>query len=198
MTNSMTTEQLAIGEDSMTSNVTRHTATRTAGGWAVSWLPGRLLDRNAAITAMMLVVLIATTDNRMSDNVRFWALANDFAAELGLSGPDAVVRASFAPEDAEPAGPVACPAWCHDRHEASDDETHYGPAIDVAGRTTTEDYPYMLTLERVVGDETEIVLMTTDSQRMNEPRDRAFTIEQARQLYAALGELLAVVDGEAL
>lgn len=199
MENLTTTERLEIGEDSMTSDVTRHTATRTAGGWAVSWLPGGLLDRDAAITAMMLVNLIATTENRMSDNTGFWALANDYAAELGLSGPDAVVRASFAPEDAEPAPAVlaSCPSWCHDQHDV-DDDTHYGPALDVPGKTTTEGYPYMLAVQCEPGDETEIVLMTTESRRMNEPRDRVFTVDQARHLYAALGELLAVVDPEPL
>lgn len=93
---------------------------------------------------------------------------------------------------------ATCPPWCHERHENTDDDTHYGPALDVPGKTTTENYPYLLTLECELGDETEIVLMTTASHRMNEPRDRAFTVDQARHLHAALGELLATVEGEAL
>jgi hypothetical protein len=89
---------------------------------------------------------------------------------------------------------ATCPPWCHERHENSTDDTHYGPALDVAGRTTTAEYPYMLFIQREIGDETEITLMATGSQRINESRDRAFTVDQARQLYAALGELLATVD----
>ena len=43
-----------ITEDSMTSDQTRHTAARTADGWTVTWLPGRVLNRNQAITAMTI------------------------------------------------------------------------------------------------------------------------------------------------
>ena len=41
----------------MTSDQTPHTARPAPGrqhAWQVSWLPGRLLDRNTAITAMIL------------------------------------------------------------------------------------------------------------------------------------------------
>ncbi len=200
MTNFTTTERLEITAVRMTGNVTTHTATGFPDGWRVTWLGDRTVDYNAAISAMMIANAAASiADDEIEgrivghDDERRLRI-NDLARELDMSGAEAELLVSVAIPDAIA---VDCPAWCHDRHEASDDDTHYGPAVDVAGRTTTEDYPYMLALQREVGDETEIILMTTDSQRMNEPRDRAFTVDQARQLHAALGELLAVVDDKA-
>lgn len=38
----------------MSSPDTPHTATVTGGGWEVSWLPGRTLNRDQAITAMII------------------------------------------------------------------------------------------------------------------------------------------------
>ena len=49
---------LTINDTSMTSTHTGHTARQAPGrphGWEVSWLPGQILDRNSAITAMVLV-----------------------------------------------------------------------------------------------------------------------------------------------
>jgi hypothetical protein len=48
---------LTINDTTMTSNQTPHTARQAPGrqhGWEVSWLPGRVMDRNTAITAMIL------------------------------------------------------------------------------------------------------------------------------------------------
>jgi hypothetical protein len=47
---------LIINDTTMTSDQTPHTARHapTQNGWEVSWLPGRILDRNTAITAMIL------------------------------------------------------------------------------------------------------------------------------------------------
>ena len=48
---------LTITDHAMTSDHTPHTARPAPGhqhAWQVSWLPGRLLDRNTAITAMIL------------------------------------------------------------------------------------------------------------------------------------------------
>lgn len=88
---------LHITDDAITSDETRHTARLLPlgrGAWEVSWLPGRLLDRNAAITAMTLAELVTeavegggidSTDDR-------WTIIDAFAAELGIAGPDALVR----------------------------------------------------------------------------------------------------------
>ena len=50
----------------MTSDQSPHTARHAASrnGWEVSWLPGRTLDRNSAITAMVLA------DTSADDRVR--------------------------------------------------------------------------------------------------------------------------------
>ena len=48
---------LTINDTTMTSDQTAHTARQAPGSqhlWEVSWLPGRALDRNSAITAMTL------------------------------------------------------------------------------------------------------------------------------------------------
>ena len=48
---------LTINDTTMTSDQTAHTARQAPGRqhrWEVSWLPGRTLDRNSAITAMVL------------------------------------------------------------------------------------------------------------------------------------------------
>jgi hypothetical protein len=48
---------LTINDDSMTSDRTGHTARPVPGhrhAWVVSWLPGHHLDRNSAITAMVI------------------------------------------------------------------------------------------------------------------------------------------------
>ena len=60
--------------------------------WQVSWLPGHLMDRNAAISAMLLAEA-AATGNLDASNSR-WPHIEGWAAELGLTGPDAIVRAS--------------------------------------------------------------------------------------------------------
>ena len=59
------------------------------GLWVVSWLPGRWLDRNQAITAMVLAEALAagTEDDRTRLAVAAWA------GELGLSGSEAAVLA---------------------------------------------------------------------------------------------------------
>jgi hypothetical protein len=48
---------LTINDTMMTSDQTAHTARQAPSRehlWEVSWLPGRVLDRNSAITAMVL------------------------------------------------------------------------------------------------------------------------------------------------
>jgi len=58
----------------------------------VSSLPGQLLDRNTAITAMMLAD--TASDARRGDGHRLWPAIHTRAAELGLTGPEAVAQAS--------------------------------------------------------------------------------------------------------
>jgi hypothetical protein len=74
-------------------------AVRSAPGrpraWEVSWLPGQLLDRNTAITAMMLAD--TASDAKRDEGHRLWPAIHNWAAELGLTGPDAVAQASQPP-----------------------------------------------------------------------------------------------------
>jgi hypothetical protein len=90
---------LTINDTTMTSDQTPHTA-RLAPGcqhiWQASWLPGEVLDRNSATTAMLLADTAATTG--LHPGHRLWPHIQGWAAELGLTTPDAITRASEPPE----------------------------------------------------------------------------------------------------
>ena len=86
---------LTINDTTMTSDQTTHTARLTSGRqhlWEVSWLPGRALDRNSAITAMVLADHAREPD--LNERHRLWPFIQSWAAELGLTGSDAVDRVS--------------------------------------------------------------------------------------------------------
>jgi hypothetical protein len=87
---------LTINDATMTSDQTAHTARLTPGQhlWEVSWLPGRALDRNSAITAMTLADI--TGEHGLSERHQLWPFIQGWAAELGLTGSDAVNRVSRA------------------------------------------------------------------------------------------------------
>ena len=89
---------MKITETEMTSAVTRHTARLVDGGWEVTWLPGRALTRNEAITAMTIADIVATCD-MMSDSP-MWPFIDSWAEELDMSSLQAVVWSSESPEDA--------------------------------------------------------------------------------------------------
>jgi hypothetical protein len=91
---------IRITDTHMTSPNTPHTATATDAGWEVSWLPGRTLDRNQATTAMTIADIVGGRGVGLSDDP-IWPFLDNWAAELGLSGPDAVVRASEPPRARE-------------------------------------------------------------------------------------------------
>ena len=91
---------LILTDTTMTSDQTAHTARLAPGSqhlWEVSWLPGRALDRNSAITAMTLADLTSEPD--LNEQHHMWSFIESWAAELGLTGSDAINRA------AQPAGP---------------------------------------------------------------------------------------------
>jgi hypothetical protein len=86
---------LTINDATMTSDQTAHTARQAPGRehfWEVSWLPGRVLDRNSAITAMVLADQAGVHD--LNERHRLWPHVEGWAAELGLTGSDAVNRVS--------------------------------------------------------------------------------------------------------
>lgn len=85
---------LQITEIKMVSSETRHWADKVDQGWSVTWLPGRTLDRNEAITAMTIAEIVGVPNLDDSADLQL----RDFAAELGLTTSDAVKQASLPPE----------------------------------------------------------------------------------------------------
>ena len=90
---------LKIDDTTMSSDQTAHTARHapSRNGWEVSWLPGQILDRNTAITAMTLAD--ATAENDLADGHRLWPAVQSWAEELDMTGPEAVAAASQPPSD---------------------------------------------------------------------------------------------------
>ena len=90
---------LTINDTTMTSDQTPHAARHAAerNGWEVSWLPGQILDRNTAITAMTLADTAAEQD--LHEGHRLWPFIQGWAEEVGLTAPDAIARASQPPGD---------------------------------------------------------------------------------------------------
>ena len=90
---------LTIHDTTMTSDQTAHTACQTPSrnGWEVSWLPGQNFDRNTAITAMILADLVR--EEELHEGHRLWPHIQGWAAELGLTGHEAVSAASQPPGD---------------------------------------------------------------------------------------------------
>jgi hypothetical protein len=89
---------LTINDDHISGEHTPHTARRPPGhehAWEVSWLPGRLLDRNGAVTAMILADIAGLGTSYPGD--RRWPHIEGWAAELGLTAPDALTRISQPP-----------------------------------------------------------------------------------------------------
>jgi hypothetical protein len=89
---------LTITGTTMTSDHSAHTARQAPGregGWEVSWLPGQVLDRNSAVTAMILADTAAATD--LHEGHRLWPHIQGWAAELGLTGPDAITMTAQPP-----------------------------------------------------------------------------------------------------
>ena len=89
---------LTIGDGSISSDRSSHTARPALGDrrmWEVSWLPGRLLTRNDAITAMVLADVTGAGD--MHPQHRLWAHVEGWAAELGVSGSNVLARTASAP-----------------------------------------------------------------------------------------------------
>ena len=100
---------LTITDKMIRSASTPHTAElhhfEAGDAWRVSWLPSRLLTHSQAAAAMELADAVgkipADCDPSVYDD-QFWSRVDAWAAELGITGPDAVVRASEPPqEDAE-------------------------------------------------------------------------------------------------
>lgn len=97
---------LTITDQVMRSLDTPHTAypypPAEDGDWYVTFLPGSALTRDQAITAMRIAELVGQIPADAGPEAyspRFWALVDAWAPELGLSGRDAVARASEPPQE---------------------------------------------------------------------------------------------------
>lgn len=95
---------LTITDKLVRSTDTRHTAGlvhfEAGDAWRVTWLPHRLMDKDAAAAAMMIaeeVGRIPADAGPEAYDSRFWQHIDGWAAELGLAGPAAVTRVSEPP-----------------------------------------------------------------------------------------------------
>jgi hypothetical protein len=108
---------LRITDTTMTSDQTLHTARQVPGrphDWEVSWLPGQILNRSTATTAMILAS--HATQPGLHQGHRLWPHIQGWAAELSLTGPDAIARAAQPPPAAAPQ--PGTPRRHHDREAA--------------------------------------------------------------------------------
>lgn len=100
---------MAITSDEMYSDATRHTARAwpVPGEptlWSVTWLPGRALTLDQAITAMRLAETVGSHDllaDPLHADHPLWEQLDAWAMDLGISGPRALALASMPPEDVE-------------------------------------------------------------------------------------------------
>jgi hypothetical protein len=93
---------MIILDDCMSSDRSPHTARLAPGDrhmWEVSWLPGRHVDRNSAVTAMVLADALGSDD--MKAGHRLWPHVEGWAAELALTAPEALTLI------------VSSPSWAH-------------------------------------------------------------------------------------
>lgn len=89
---------VTILDDSMSSDRTPHTARLAPGdrhSWEVSWLPGRRMNRNSAITAMMLADVTGPGD--IDAGHQLWPHVSGWAAELTLTAPEALTQMANPP-----------------------------------------------------------------------------------------------------
>ena len=89
---------LRIYDYRMSSDRSPHTARLAPGkqyAWEVSWLPGRHLNRNEAITAMVLADTTANGD--VHPGHQGWPHVQGWAAELGMTGPQTLDRVASPP-----------------------------------------------------------------------------------------------------
>jgi hypothetical protein len=84
---------IKITDQAVTSDTTPHRTRPDGDGWAVTWLPGRVLTRNQAITAMVLAETVAGGLGDHTD--KRWLFIESWANELGITGADAVGKISY-------------------------------------------------------------------------------------------------------
>lgn len=145
MTLNITDEQITSETTTHTARFSPYAAADGQGAWAVTWLRGRLLTFNQAITAMTIAETVGAAGGHISwsepESIRWWALINAMAQELHITGSFAAAEAAdpeepaIAGPDSSPPGTAArtgagerCPSWCVTDHEVilADAEVPYG------------------------------------------------------------------------
>ncbi|WP_308163071.1 hypothetical protein [Nocardia alni] len=88
-----------VSASMMTSDLTQHIA-RCVGGdrWVVSWLPGRTLSGQQAVTAMTIASTVADGSSAPPTDVE-WATLDSMALDLGLTGREAAYLATLQDRD---------------------------------------------------------------------------------------------------
>jgi len=74
-----------LGDEVMSSDLTTALCMRTPNGWWVSWRTGRLVDRNGAVSAIMIAESVAAG---VGPGHRMWTQVCHWLAELGLTEAD--------------------------------------------------------------------------------------------------------------
>ena len=115
---------IEVTGEAMTSTTTTHSANRTAGGWVLSWLSSRVVDDARAVSGMKLAESVARMQNESQAHVvdfrhELWPHVEELAAELGLTGADAVVLICQ-PATTEPPPRYEFPRWSHRRFIGGD------------------------------------------------------------------------------
>jgi len=121
-----------ITDTRMTSDLTRHTAQAApGGGWAVSWLPGRVLTRDQAMTGMTIAEAVNIHADDLADSQhKMWLFIDGWVAELGITGTEAASLAAVGPEPARANRHGSpCPPWCTVDH-AKVTDAERGTVID--------------------------------------------------------------------
>jgi hypothetical protein len=95
-----------ITDTEMSSEATPHTATAwpVSGEptlWSVTWLPGRALTRDQAITAMTIAEMVTTHADAQNGTECWRPTLESWAAELGLTSDEAAKMASAPPPRSE-------------------------------------------------------------------------------------------------
>lgn len=84
---------IRITGNRLTSGTMQHSATADGDDWFATWLPGWVLTRSHATTAMVLAQCV--TDGPGDHTDQKWPRIEVWANELGLSGADAVGKISY-------------------------------------------------------------------------------------------------------
>jgi len=90
---------IKISDGSMRSELSGHSAElwpmpgagESPTMWRVSWFPDRPVGRNEAISALTIAETVSAAPD-IGPGHRLWPHISSWAAELGLSGEDAVAR----------------------------------------------------------------------------------------------------------